>query len=149
MSAGVAWRKAARSHRLMTAGLRHLARASPNRPAPARRPRWPPGSGLAEFLQDRHRFLEHCLLGRGQIPEPASQPRLAQLTNLAYHVATLDGHGEYDLPAVAWMWHPLNQAAFFERCDDPGDRRRLHLLVLGEFAGCHRELLERRQGGEL
>src|SRR5262249_24116528 len=139
----------ARSRRLMTAGLRTLARAPPSQPAPPWRPSWPPGSGLAQFLQKRDRFLEHRLLGRGQIPEPAGQPRLAQLTNLAYHVATLDGHGEYDLPAVAWMRHPLNQAAFFERRDDPSDRGRLHLLVLGELAGCHRALLERRQGGEL
>ncbi len=81
--------------------------------------------------------------------QPAGQPRLAQLTYLAYHVAALDGHGEYDLPAVAWMRHPLNQAAFFQRSDDPGDRGRLHLLVLGELAWRHRALLERRQGGEL
>jgi hypothetical protein len=67
-----------------------------------------------------------------------------------HQVPALLGHGEDDLPAVGGVRCPADETALLEDRDDPGHRRRLHLLVLGEFAGRHRVMpLERRERGQL
>ena len=66
------------------------------------------------------------------------------------HFHAVVGHGQHHLTPVGCVRCPHDQAALLQHRDDPRHRRRLHLLVVGEFARGHRLMAVKcRERGKL